>query len=166
MITDLDMEQLRTNKSDMAGHIDRIYQAAKGAKKIVEIGVCRGVSTRVFLRVVQETGGELISVDIMDCATVIPACKREGWIFNKANSRDWKCPWTSIDILFIDGDDFIAHKDFARYEKFVRVGGKIIMHDSLWKPISDFVDSLQGDKFDVVKYDDCFGLSVVTKKYY
>lgn len=166
MITENDLEQVRLNKSDMSRHVDRIYQASKGAKRIVEIGVEKGNSTRILLKVIQETGGELFSIDIADCSSAIPACKAQGWTFKKVDSAIWECPWESIDILFIDGDDFRAHKDFSRYEKFIKAGGKIIMHDSLWRPISDFVDNLDREKFEVVKYDDCFGLSIITKKYY
>lgn len=166
MLTDEDIAQLKYKKSDMQLHIKRIYEAAKGAKQIVEIGVKAGNSTKVLLKVVQENSGRMFSIDIRPYFDAIPPDKNEGWTFQVISSRDWVCPWDHIDVLFIDGDDYIAHKDFKRFEPFVRLGGKIMMHDSLWWPISDFVDNLDREKYTVVKYDDCYGLSIITKKYY
>ena len=125
---------------DMASNIETLTAMAKYFKTgehidIFEIGVCRGVSTKSFLKGLYERvgcgTGHLYSVDITDRSGVVRSHRhRENWTFIHGNSLeiDWDKP---IDILMIDG----SHKyeavkaDYEKYEPFVKNGGLIVMHD-------------------------------------
>lgn len=107
---------------------------------ILEIGVARANSTKRILDALDkrtQTGrrgtGHLYSIDIDSlCARRVPEQLRKYWTFICGDSKE--IPWDKeIDILFIDGDHSyeMAKSDFERFEKFLKPGGLIFMHDVL-----------------------------------
>jgi len=130
---------------------------------ILEIGVCRGSSTRILLKGINERiqeglgSGHLWSIDKDDRENVVKNLElKKIWTFmlgysslmpEKPNYPVSRVEWDKkIDILFIDGDHSYngVKADYQRYEPFVKDGGLILMHDitywrfgvkKLWKEI-------------------------------
>ena len=167
----INLEKLKELPSDIKSHIDHLYQVAKGKKKIIEIGVRKGISTKALLAGIMEGNGKLLSRDEANYYEVIEEAFRPQWTFVQGKSQEVMLPeeWHSgIDILFIDGNHKIADKDFLKFEKYVRHGGKILLHDINMEldsgiPICEFVKSLDMEKYKVAFYGGSFGLVEITK---
>lgn len=104
---------------------------------IVELGVDKGLSTRVFLNAINEKkDSKLISIDIADCSQV---CKSKKWKFIQSNSLDIekiliKCPEIiskGIDILYIDSLHIVEHveKEFYLYFPYMNKNSTIFFDD-------------------------------------
>jgi predicted O-methyltransferase YrrM len=104
-------------------------------KRILEIGVHRGGSTRVWKQVFNPT--LLIGID-----TVIePAAVMDGLHLIKGKSQDKEVydkvvnllETSSLDFLFVDGSHYYqdVKDDFEVYEPLVRKGGVIAFHDAI-----------------------------------
>ena len=118
------------------------YKISKIPKpNILELGVQKGNSTKMFLDLCEKNDGFLTSIDIEDCSNV-------------SNSQKWKFIQSSddnfnyinqfikkdLDIIFIDSLHEPNHvkKVFYNYFQFLKINGLIIIDDVSWLP---FVES-------------------------
>jgi predicted O-methyltransferase YrrM len=117
--------------SDIGHFLPFMREHAKGT--VFEIGVRSGASTAALLLGVEEHGGHLYSVDILDCGSLFRG--HPSWTFLQVDSKDTAKVMETVprvvDVLFIDGDhtrDGYTH-DLYTYSQIVRPGGLIISHD-------------------------------------
>lgn len=123
--------------------IDYIKQIAEKIKfpRILELGVQKGNSTKMFLELCDKNDGYLMSVDIDDCSYVANN-KRWEFIhssddnFNLINNKIKK----KLDLIFIDSYHEPNHikKIFYNYYKYLKIGGICIIDDISWLPYSKF----------------------------
>jgi predicted O-methyltransferase YrrM len=121
---------------------------ATGRKRLVEIGVYFGASTKL-LRSVMAPGGEIVGVDPFFRGRLgLPFQKwtAERQLADSANgsarlidafSQDAVKTWSSpIDFLFIDADHSWKgiDADWKNWSKFIEPGGIVALHDAL--PVS------------------------------
>jgi len=103
---------------------------------IVELGVDKGQSTRVFLNAISEKkNSRLISIDIRDCKDAV---KSEKWEFVKQNSIDIESLLNKkpiikkgIDILYVDSLHTESHvlKEVYGFFKYIKPNGVIFFDD-------------------------------------
>ena len=135
---------------DLRGHLPYLRDLAEDARRwrpvVVEAGVRRGMSTRAFLRGVEESQGELWSIDT--AAPDVPDCIRDHarWHFLQADDlSDEAQAWlpAAFDVLFLDAhdDDWTLvqlHEhvlsELRTYVPRVRPGGAVLAHDTQWQP--------------------------------
>jgi len=134
---------------------------------ILEIGTRNGFSTRIFLSALDcNKKGILHSVDKKDCVqrANVPDNLKKYWQFHQANSLVFYKQWQKeIDILLIDGDHryTMAKSDFLNYEKFVKPGGWIFMHDTVqWEGVKKFWPEI---KYPKVNFDWGDGMGLIRK---
>lgn len=150
-----------------------LYDAALGAKRIVEIGagpVAEHVSGAAFCHAMSFNGGHLLSIDV-DHARPAPAFMEEAgnigvvWRAMHGNS----CAMTAeevrsvigeapIDLLYIDGDHSAEAclSDFERFAPLVRQAGLVIIDDYPASPgVCHAIEQLEarGLKGETVPYD-------------
>ena len=103
---------------------------------IVELGVDKGQSTRVFLNAIcEKNNSRLISVDIKDCKGAV---KSENWEFVQQNSIDIELLLSKkpilkngIDILYIDSLHTESHvlKEIYSFFEYIKPNGVIYFDD-------------------------------------
>ena len=103
---------------------------------IVELGVDKGQSTRVFLNAISEKkNSRLISIDIRDCKDAV---KSDKWEFVKQNSIDIESLLNKkpiikkgIDILYVDSLHTESHvlKEVYGFFKYIKPNGVIFFDD-------------------------------------
>lgn len=117
--------------------IDMHEEARKRSNPIiVELGVDRGQSTKVFLNAIDDKNyAHLISVDIIDCGNAV---KSKKWEFVQQDSSEIsllvkKKPMINqgIDILYIDSKHTVNHvmKEIYGYYKYIKKDGVIFFDD-------------------------------------
>jgi hypothetical protein len=107
-----------------------------GAKRLLEIGVCRGGSTRALLAAAEATGGHLISIDSADCLASIPPDRRGRWTCLFGESHEvLPILGGPIDFALIDGDhSYVSTRNELReMDRLVAPGG-LVMLDDVWEP--------------------------------
>ena len=123
--------------------IDYIKKIAEKIKlpRILELGVQKGNSTRMFLELCDKNDGYLISVDIDDCSHV---AKNERWKFIHTSDDNFEIINNKIkeklDLIFIDSYHEPNHikKIFYNYYKYLKIDGICIIDDISWLPYSKF----------------------------
>ncbi len=118
-------------KQDMAEYVPFLREIARG--RVLEIGVCQGVSTSAFLLGMDDKDdGYLFSIDID------PACgerlSHPRWTFIPGDSRQLKLQGNfEFDVLLIDGEHHYdtALSNLRKFSPLVKRGGTILMHDVL-----------------------------------
>ncbi|MDA8560045.1 class I SAM-dependent methyltransferase [Candidatus Pelagibacter bacterium] len=103
---------------------------------IVELGVDKGQSTKVFLNAIcKKKNSKLISIDIRDCSN---AAKSNKWVFVQQNSVDIKNLLKTqpiikdgIDILYIDSLHTKSHvlNEIYNYFEYIKQNGVIYFDD-------------------------------------
>jgi len=102
---------------------------------VLELGVDKGHSTRVFLNAADQKGGRLVSVDIVDCSNV---AESKDWTFVEQDSADCEkllseAPFLKdgIDILYVDSLHEYKHvkKEIFNYFPYMKKGGVIFFDD-------------------------------------
>jgi hypothetical protein len=145
LITDLpalnDIKQHRLRRTAINEHLETLFLESLTLKPrlIVELGVARGESTRVFAQVAQLCGAKLVSVDLNDCSR---ALDWEEWLFIQKDdlefAREFE-PWCRerqiepvIDVLFIDTSHYFDHtlKEIRAYFPFLADHAKVFFHDT------------------------------------
>jgi predicted O-methyltransferase YrrM len=118
--------------SDIVGHMPRLYaEAAIGNAQIIELGVRTGNSTSAFLAAVEQHGGHVWSVDIVQ--PDVPWHDHPQWTLTIADDRDVVDVLPDdVDVLFIDTSHFYGHtlSELRHYVPKVRTGGVVLMHDT------------------------------------
>lgn len=156
---------------------------------ILELGVNRGGSTKIFLNYVEQNNGKVFSIDIKDCSNVSNSKK---WSFLISNDLDYNYITTKfpeilnngIDILFVDSYHDPSHVKLLleKWSTLLNKNGIIFFDDTESLPYrlkKNFSLSIVNDEIDkVVKnfyysnYDQYFytkhyvgaGLSYLEKK--
>ena len=119
---------------------------------ILELGVQKGNSTKMFINICEKNDGHLTSIDIDDCSKVI---KNPRWTFIHSSDDNFKYVDKylkfNFDVLFIDSLHEPNHvrKVFYHYFKFLKLNGIIIIDDVVWLPYvkggekdNDFVERI------------------------
>jgi len=105
--------------------------------QILELGVYKGKSTKVFLKICDQNNGHLISVDIDDYSNV---SNNSNWEFIHSSDDNFKLINSrinkSLDVIYIDSLHEASHvkKVLYNYYKFLKVGGLCFIDDVSWFP--------------------------------
>ena len=127
---------------------------------ILEFGVNKGGSTKMFLKFLEKNTGSIFSIDINDCSNVSSSDK---WNFFQSNDLDYlkitkKYPEiekNGIDILFIDSYHDPSHVKLLLNKWFILVNknGYIFFDDTESLPYrlkKNFILSAINDEIDIV----------------
>ena len=164
--------QLSNKKwKETSPYILTMYEFVRNTKPetIFEIGTRNGISTQALLSALADNRkGKLYSVDIKDCMPRVGLWMTDElakyWEFHRANSIEFHKTWNKeIDILLIDGDHSyeMCKADFENYEKFVRKGGYIFMHDTIhWEGVRRFFPEIKYPKINLTWSD---GMGIIQK---
>ena len=179
------VQYLEKRDTDMNEHIMTLYQTAKGVspKVIVELGA--GQSTYALAVAAIETGAKFYSIDISPLGDEHAVLRgfEEGkglldglpeYIAIQGDSIEVGKTWSKkTDFLLIDTDHTYERTkvELEIWPQYVRVGGKIAMHDTVSQDVNCGVkkaldEFLQNNKeYSVINYSDTkrIGLSVLTK---
>ena len=127
---------------------------------ILELGVQKGNSTKMFLKICNKNDGYLTSIDIDDCSNIV---KNSRWTF--IHSSDDNFEYTNkflkkkFDVLFIDSLHEPNHvrKVFYNYFKYLNNNDLLFIDDVVWLPYikdgekdNDFVERINRLTFDKV----------------
>ncbi len=120
--------------SDIVGHLPRLYsEAAKGNAQVIELGVRTGNSTSAFLAAVEQHGGHLWSVDIVQPDVPWEWLDHPSWTLTIGDDIQVadQLP-DGVDVLFIDTSHFYnaTVRELRTYVPKVRYGGVVLMHDT------------------------------------
>lgn len=136
---------------------------------VFEIGTRNGISTTAILCALADNNkGKLYSIDIKDCLertqNNLTDELRKRWEFTRANSKDFYKKWDKkIDILLIDGDHSyeMCKSDFENYEKFVKEGGYIFLHDTIaLEGVKQYFTEINYSKINLIWSD---GMGIIHK---
>tara|TARA_B100000900_G_C20463010_1_gene668101 strand:- start:116 stop:760 length:645 start_codon:yes stop_codon:yes gene_type:complete len=120
---------------------------------ILELGVRKGNSTKMFLDVCERNDGYLTSIDIEDCSKVVNN-KRWNFIHSSDSNFDYVNKFinnSKFDVLYIDSLHEPNHirKVFYHYFNFLKLNGIIFLDDVVWLPYTknavrdnDFVERI------------------------
>lgn len=120
-------------------------------KKILELGVRQGVSTRALLVACRATGSQLISVDTDPCnevKNVIHSLRLwDYWTFLQLNDRRllnfWK--YGRVGMVFLDTDHDYKHTlaELGVCHKLLSRKGVILVHDTLAPNYPDLIRAIK-----------------------
>ena len=107
--------------------------------KILELGVRKGISTSLFLKLCEENGGNLISVDIEDCSKLY---SNEKWKFihsrddNFSKIKEELKKMNGLNLIYIDSYHEPNHvkKIIYNYYDLLDQNGLIFVDDISWLP--------------------------------
>jgi len=162
----------------MMGHLLRLYQLVVGVplkdKIVVELGVRNGESTTAFLAAVNDSGGHLFSVDILECQRVRKRLTGEpNWTFVQRDDMDVVKEWNQpIDHLFIDTDHAFDHTlaELREWGKWVKFFGLISLHDIHTRTYRDVPKAIrqylsENPAFKYTEYSGSYGLGLIQKRF-
>ena len=173
--------QLSQRSTDIKEHILTLYDLVVRieAKVVVELGA--GQSTYALLAAVNQTGGQLYSIDLLPKAHLRGFPEGEGILekedrynFVQGNDMEIIQKWDSpIDFLFIDTSHVYKHtlSELLFWTPFVRLNGIVTMHDTdhnfghavkCKKALEDFLKQNPG-QFSVQHILGCGGLSILNR---
>lgn len=175
------VEMLSKRETDINQHLVSLYSLVvqNGYKNVVELGA--GQSSYVLASAVRETGGRFWSVDRIEKAHLRGFPEGEGLLENDPrvtlitdDDMHLVIGWaTWIDFLFIDTNHQYDHtkRELYSWGRWVRVGGKIAMHDTFHKlghavdcrrALDEYLDEQKG-RWQVQHNENQGGFSVLTK---
>jgi predicted O-methyltransferase YrrM len=99
---------------------------------ILEFGVRKGVSTKLFLEIARLNNGRVYSVDIDDCSNLF---NDKNWSFFKTRDDNFdyikKNVPSQLDVIYLDSVHEPKHVEniFYNYFSFLKVGGYFIIDD-------------------------------------
>jgi len=108
------------------------------AKTVVETGLAKGESTRIFLNALKHTKGHLYTYDIVDSPDVREELKITGfdayWTFRLKDSVEGGMEWKNgpIDILYLDSDhrEFHVLGELNAWTPHLKPNGIVLIHDT------------------------------------
>jgi len=122
---------------------------------VLELGVERGGSTKVFLWYLEQTNGKLFSVDIADCSN---SAKSEKWNFIQSNdlNKDFileqfdEIKKNGVDLIYIDSyhENYHVLKLLNIWFKYLKKDGAIFIDD-----IDSFPFRKKKDTWNSIVYD-------------
>lgn len=166
---------------DMFREVPILYAETIGsnAKKIIDLGVHHGLSTRAFLIACYETDGHVWSVDIRDCPVARALINAWGledrWTFTIMHDLEYVKTWKKglVDLVMIDTSHGYEHtlKELEAYTPLVRKGGLIFLHDiipahsgiKVHEALTEFLKKRM-HAYDYFLYKTPHGLGRLTKK--
>jgi predicted O-methyltransferase YrrM len=99
---------------------------------ILEFGVRKGISTKLFLEIARLNNGRVYSVDIDDCSNLF---NDKNWSFFKTRDDNFdyikKNVPSQLDVIYLDSVHEPKHVEniFYNYFSFLKVGGYFIIDD-------------------------------------
>lgn len=126
---------------------------------ILELGVQKGNSTKMFLEICNRNDGYLTSIDIKDCSSVSND-KRWKFIFSSDDNFKYVDKYIAnkqFDVLFIDSYHEPNHvrKVFFHYFYYLKKNGLIFIDDVMWLPYvkngvedNDFIERINRLTYD------------------
>lgn len=145
LVTDLpvlnDIKKRSQKRTAINEHLETLFieSLTLRPRLIVELGVARGESSRVFASVAQLCGARLVSVDLNDCSG---ALSWDGWCFIQKDDLAFApefAAWCrerqidpTIDVLFIDTSHYFDHTlaEIQAYFPFLADHAKVFLHDT------------------------------------
>lgn len=135
-------------------------------KKMLEIGVQNGISTKTFLLAMKESNfGTLVSIDHKRREGILDAeyaDVKDRWNFIQGSSHDPEVlqkakdaleEYELYDMFFVDGDHKMPgiQQDVDDYFPLIKSGGIIIMHDicNQNEQVSEVWDKITWEKFGI-----------------
>jgi predicted O-methyltransferase YrrM len=162
------MEQQKQYPRAMQSYVYMLYEFVLEyrPKKMLEIGVQNGQSTKTILMAMNEIKfGKLVSIDHKRRESILDqnhADLKEYWHFIQGNShapetfqaaKDALEEGEQYDMLFIDGDHKYpgVKNDFEEYTRLVKPGGIILLHDitNQNEGVRDLWNEILWDKFGI-----------------
>lgn len=145
LVTDLpavnDLKQHSRKRTAINEHLETLFWESLALKPrlIVELGVARGESSRVFAQVARISGARLVSVDLNDCSRSLDW---EEWFFIHQDDLEFAPQFPAwcrereidptIDVLFIDTSHYFDHtlEEMRAYFPFLADHAKVFFHDT------------------------------------
>ena len=131
------------------------YNEIKNIKniKILELGVDEGHSTSLFLKLIEQNKGNLISVDIKDSSHLFV---NPNWKFIHSSDHNFEDinkevqKLGELDLILIDSFHEAMHvkKNFYNYYQFLKVNGLIVIDDISWLSYSKLSTKPSSGNFD------------------
>ena len=150
---------MKYKEAEKINYIKQITEKIK-FPRILELGVQKGHSTKMFLELCDKNDGHLISVDIDDCSNV---ASNKRWKFIHSSDDNFNLINNLIneklDLIFIDSYHEPTHisKIFYNYYKYLKINGVCIIDDISWLPYSksniydnDFVERINRLTFEKI----------------
>lgn len=136
----LDLEHITLHgKGDSDKHVLALYAIAVGsnAKRILELGVRNGDSTRPLLAAAAKNGGTLTSVDIQPTTFNCPDEYRNSWDFKQQDALEFlknDNPQQPYDLIFIDDWHAYGHvkAELEEIDRLVSPRTTILVHDLMY----------------------------------
>ena len=136
-----DIKRHSLRRTAINEHLETLFVEAltMNPRLIVELGVARGESARVFSRVAQLCGAKYVSVDLTDCSRAVDW---DGWLFVQKNDVEFAKEFEAwcrqrqfdpvIDVLFIDTSHYFDHtlEEIRAYFPFLAEHAKVFFHDT------------------------------------
>lgn len=135
-----DLENITLNgKGDSDRHVLTLYAIALGhkAKRILELGVRNGDSTRPLVLAAYKNGGKLVSVDIEQTNYSCPSEFQNNWQFVKQDALEFlknDNPEEPYDLIFIDDWHAYNHvkAELEQIDRLVSPKTVILVHDLMY----------------------------------
>tara|TARA_B100000965_G_scaffold354865_1_gene331797 strand:+ start:583 stop:1239 length:657 start_codon:yes stop_codon:yes gene_type:complete len=131
------------------------YNEIKNIKdiKILELGVAEGHSTSLFLKLIEQNGGKLISVDIKDSSHLF---ENHNWKFIHSSDHNFENinkeiqKLGQLDLILIDSFHEAMHvkKNLYNYYQFLKLNGLVVIDDISWLSYSKFSTKPSSGNFD------------------
>lgn len=118
----------------------------RGARQMLEIGVCRGGSTRALLQAAEINQGHVTSIDVGDCGEAVPTASRDRWTFLRADSRVVLPRITDmqIDFALIDGEHSFdaVSSELNEIDRLMAPHGCVVL-DDCWPTYQGVLDAFR-----------------------
>ncbi len=135
------IKQQSLKRTAMNEHLETLFVEALtlNPRLIVELGVAKGESTRVFAQVARLCGAKLVGVDLNDCSR---ALDWEEWSFIQKDDLEFAREFPDwcraqqlepvVDVLFIDTSHYFEHTlaEIRAYFPFLADHAKVFFHDT------------------------------------
>jgi len=136
-----DIKQRSLKPTAINEHLETMFleSLTMNPRLIVELGVAKGDSARVFAQVARLCGARLVSVDLADCSK---ALDWKGWVFMQKDDVEFAGEFEAwcrerqiepvIDVLFIDTSHYLDHtlEEIRSYFPFLAEHAKVFFHDT------------------------------------
>lgn len=163
-------------RSDIMLHLLRLYRLVTEIplddKVVVELGLSKGESTTALLAAVNDSGGHLFSVDILECLHARDRLVDEpNWTFIQGDDMEVVKGWDRpIDHLFIDTSHTFEHTlaELREWGVWVKESGSISLHDIYLRRVTGVMEAvrvylLENPSFVFAEFSGSNGLGVIQK---
>ena len=181
MVDETILPLIEALNSDIKDHLRTLFNLVVELKAQVVVEVGAGLSTYALLAGVNKTGGHFWSIDQIlgvqedrypQWAEMLESDLNYNFLCGNDMGivKNWVFP---IDFFFLDSSHQYQHTldELKEWGKWVKIGGKIAMHDThhtighairCREALDDFLAELPG-AFSAEHNSDCGGLSILTK---